>query len=310
MKKFFSVIILLSILSGQNLSAQIPREAENPGMSFLKLGMGARPCGMGEAFTSVSGDIASLYWNPAGLSRIEGFEATFLHNRWFQDIATEYLGTVLRLKRNVFGLSLTLNKVPDIERRVSASTEPLGTFDAHQFSGGITWARSFSPLIDFGLSAKWVYEKIDLSSASGWGLDGGGIFHIRKNLNIGACVLNLGPKIKFDEQKFSLPTYYKLGASYLKEEKRLNGDFFVTLDLAKLKDADWKIHTGIEYTYQNSFSLRGGYQFGYDEKSYSLGFGLKINRQDASQRYGIDYAFVPFGSDLGNTHRISFSIKL
>lgn len=310
MKKLFLIIVLSSILGWQNLFAQVPGEAKNPGMSFLKLGMGARPCGMGEVFTSISGDIYSLYWNPAGLSKIEGFEATFLHNLWFQDISTEYFGTVLKIKKNVFGISFTLNKVPDIERRVSASSEPLGTFDAHQFSGGITWARSFSPLIDFGLSAKWVYEKIDLSSASGWGFDGGGIFHIRKNLNLGAAILNLGPKIKFDVQKFSLPTYYKLGASYLREEKRLNGDFLVTLDLVKLKDADWKIHSGLEYTYQNSFSLRGGYQFGYDEKSYSLGFGLRMNRQDASQRYRIDYAFVPFSSDLGNTHRISFSLKL
>jgi len=38
---------------------------------FLKIGVGARALGMGSAFSSVAGDGSSLYWNPAGISRLK-----------------------------------------------------------------------------------------------------------------------------------------------------------------------------------------------------------------------------------------------
>ena len=37
---------------------------------FLKIGVGARALGMGGAQVGVTGDICSIYWNPAALSRI------------------------------------------------------------------------------------------------------------------------------------------------------------------------------------------------------------------------------------------------
>ncbi|WP_408954715.1 hypothetical protein [Natroniella sp. ANB-PHB2] len=37
--------------------------------------VGARPLGMGGAFVSVADDVNAIYWNPAGLTNIEGYEA-------------------------------------------------------------------------------------------------------------------------------------------------------------------------------------------------------------------------------------------
>ena len=39
---------------------------------FLKIGVGARAEGMGGAFVAVSDDASALYWNCAGIARIEG----------------------------------------------------------------------------------------------------------------------------------------------------------------------------------------------------------------------------------------------
>jgi hypothetical protein len=35
--------------------------------NISKDGVGARPLGMEQAFTAVSDDVTSIYWNPAGL---------------------------------------------------------------------------------------------------------------------------------------------------------------------------------------------------------------------------------------------------
>jgi len=304
MKKFLLIFFLILFFSS-GVSAQVSSQAENPGMSFLKIGMGAKASGMGEAFVGRADGLSSLWWNPAGLSESKGTEITFMHNQWFQDISTEYLASAMRIKENVFGLSITFNQVPDIPRRTHATERPLSTYDAHQAAFAFSLSRKINPRLSLGISGKWLYEKIEVSSASGVGIDLGAIFYLLTNMNIGAAISNLGQKMKFEKQEFSLPTAYKAGFSWFLNRDYLKGDFTLGLDLVKLKgDSDLKVHVGLEYLYSNTLALRGGYQFGYDDKNYTLGFGLKI------KAYGLDYAFVPFGSDLGNAHKISFNLTL
>jgi hypothetical protein len=42
--------------------------------NISKDGVGARPLGMGQAFTAVSDDVTSIYWNPAGLGFLKDKE--------------------------------------------------------------------------------------------------------------------------------------------------------------------------------------------------------------------------------------------
>jgi hypothetical protein len=304
MRKTVLIVGLLLVFPLASVHAQLPEEAETAGASFLKLGMGARAVGMGEAFTSISGDISSVYWNPAGLAELDGVWATFMHNRWFQDISTEFFASAFRISNNTFAFSFTINAVPDIERRETATTEPLSYFDAHQMAFGASGARKFTEKIDLGFTFKWLHEEIDIHRASGVGFDLGGIYSFRDNLSLGLVVLNLGPKMKFEEQKYPLPVLYKIGAVFTGSENRLKGNYALALDLVKPDDEELKMHTGVEYNLPENFSSRLGYEFGYDEKGFTLGIGFKI------RKYGIDYAFVPYSSDLGNTHRISLNVKL
>lgn len=304
MKKSILIIVLLLFFPFSSSNAQVPGEAETAGASFLKFGMGARAAGMGEAFTSIAGDISSVYWNPAGLAKLSGVWATFMHNRWFQDISTEFFASAFNISKNTFAFSFTINTIPDIERRESATSEPLSYFDARQVALGATWAKEFAEKIDLGFTFKWLYEKIDIHTASGIGFDLGGIYSIRDDLKVGLVILNLGPKMKFEEQKYPLPTFYKLGAVLARKDNYLKGNYRVALDLVKPKDDPLAVHIGAEYDFPQNFSLRLGYEFGYDEKGITFGAGFRI------KKYGIDYAFVPYSSDLGNTHRISLNVKL
>ncbi len=271
-------------------------------LAFLKFGVGARSVAMGEAFVGLSDDVNALYWNPAGLRRLEGAEVTFMHNRWFQDISYEFFGVGRSFDSHSLGVSLALNTVGDILYYEDGPTaEPLGMFSSHDFLLGLTYARTLHQRLDLGITWKWVYEKIYTNTAKGWAVDLGGIYRLTNWLSFGGTFQNLGPKLKFISQSFPLPTTLRAGMSL--SLPQLSPSPLFTLDLVKPRDNGLALHLGAEYTLMDALSLRAGYQKGYDEKSLSTGFGIKC------WNYRIDYAWVPYGSDLGNTHRISLGIS-
>ena len=279
-------------------------KADNSGLSFLKFGMGAKAVGMGGAFVAQSGDVTSTWWNPAGLSGIEGIQLSFTHNQWFQDITVEHFSSALSFGKNTLGLSLAMGKVPDIQKREGPTDEPIALFDAHDVVFSFSFARSIKEGFALGFSAKWLYEKIDIHSASGLGFDLGGIYSPLENLKFGLAVLNLGQKMKFEKEKFSLPTLYKVGVTYFVEKKNLNSDFVFGLDVVKPRDDEVKIHLGGEYGIYQTLKLRLGYQSGYDEKDFSFGLGTSF------REYSIDYGYLPHKSGLGDVHSVSLNIEI
>jgi len=312
-KVILSVFILLSLCA--LLVPEVRSENDKSGtssLSFLKLGVGARAVGMGEAFCAQSDRVSSPFWNPAAVSGIQGSQISLTHTKWFQDITVDYFSSAIRIEENVFGLSLSMGKVPDIEKRGEvATTEPLALFDARDVVLSFSFARNLRERYAIGFSVKWMYEKIDISSGSGLGFDVGGICSpfattgktVLQDLTFGASVLNLGSKIKFEKESFNLPTQYKAGVKYFAERKQLQSDFTWSLDLVKSRDDDMKVHLGGEYGLHRTFKLRLGYQFGYDEKSISFGMGIKF------KKYSIDYAFLPYKSDLGDVHCVSLDVE-
>ncbi len=47
------------------------------GIDPLDLSSGSRPLGMGEAYTAATGDVSTLFYNPAGIARSKGLTSTF-----------------------------------------------------------------------------------------------------------------------------------------------------------------------------------------------------------------------------------------
>jgi hypothetical protein len=298
------LFLLLFIWEFSVFKAVASDKAGTSGLSFLKFGMGAKAVGMGEAFTAQSGEVTSSWWNPAGLSGIKEIQVSFTHNQWFQDITVEHFASALNFGKNTLGLSLTMGKVPDIQKREGPSAEPIALFDAHDLDFSLCFARTIKKGIAVGLSAKWLYEKIDIYSASGWGFDLGGIYSPKENLKFGLVILNLGQEIKFEKEKFSLPTLYKMGVTYLVEKKNINSDFVFGFDLVKPRDDEVQVHLGGEVSLYQALKMRLGYQSGSDEKDFSFGLGTKF------KQYSIDYAYLPYKSNLGSVHSVSLNIEI
>ena len=229
-----------------------------------------------------------------------------MHAEWFQDVRLEYLGAVMGRTRDAFGLSFVFNTTGGIERRDGPSAEPLGTFDAHDLAWGFSYARRLGERWRVGGSMKALYEKIHLDDGWGWAMDAGVLYDTPiTGLAAGGSLRNLGPKMTLRDESFKLPTVIALGLGYRPERLQFeSGGLLLGADLSKPVDNRLRIHLGGEWRFQDMVALRTGYGIGYDERGLAAGLGLRQGR------WTIDYAWVPYSSDLGDTHRISLGIEL
>jgi hypothetical protein len=81
----------------------------------------------------------------------------------------------------------------------------------------------------------------------------------------------------------------------------------VSLEFSHPNDGPEKINSGVEYSFQDIFFLRGGYKFNYDEEGLVLGAGLKYDISGFTGRF--NYAYVDFGN-LNQVHMIQLGFSL
>ncbi len=301
--KQISLVALIIVLI---LPALATAEDGSAGLAFLKLGVGARPIALGDAYTAVGGDVSSIYWNPAGMMAVEGTDVGLMHAEWFQDIRYEFAGGVRSFGDQAFGVSIVGLYMDDLERRDGPTSDPIGHFGVFDFALTGAYARRLTNEFDAGVSVKYLHEKIDDELARGVAVDLGAIYRLPmvRGLSVGLSVQNLGPQMSFIEEKFDLPVLYKAGAAYATAVETLKGDVLFTGDVIVPNDGDPKTHFGMEYEYADMVALRVGYRGGWDNQNVSFGLGAKV------KGIRIDYAYVPFYSDLGDTHRISLGFAL
>ena len=60
-------------------------QAGTTGLTFLKLGVGGRSLGMGEAYSAIASDPTAMYYNPAALSLSKTPQLLLMHKSWVQD---------------------------------------------------------------------------------------------------------------------------------------------------------------------------------------------------------------------------------
>lgn len=295
MKRIVAALVFVLVGAGWCWSAEIHDSAGATGMAFLKMGIGGRASAMGGAYSSVSGDATAGYWNPAGLIGIEGKDVALMHTVWLQGIRGEYAGLAVGNGRRTVGVSMTLQTAGDLERREGPTLEPLGTFGVYDVALTCSYAQRLKPWMDFGVNLKALYEKIHIESASGWAMDIGLLLDIPvEGLQCSFVLRHLGATNKMKAEPIHLPTEIRAGGSY-----RLRDRLLASIDVSLPNDYWTRVHLGLEYRIGRLLALRTGYQAGSEERKYSAGFGITRGT------WRMDYAFMPFYFDLGNTHRVS-----
>ncbi|MEO8398790.1 MAG: UPF0164 family protein, partial [Ignavibacteriaceae bacterium] len=91
-----SIVILTTSLFSQDSGTNVSKRGTTAA-SFLSIGQGPRAIGMGSAYVAISDDPSSLYWNPAGITKIEGASFMVDHTQWLADISYNFLAFTYNL---------------------------------------------------------------------------------------------------------------------------------------------------------------------------------------------------------------------
>ncbi len=295
-----SVVLLLFVWCPTVLA-----QAGQSGLSFLKLGVGGRAVAMGEAHAALGTDASALHFNPALLRSLERANLALMHREWIQDVRTEYLAASLPFDRITFGFHLNTTQINDIELRTRPGP-PEATFDAQNFTTGISVAYSLDKDLDVGLTAKFLYEKIFVDEASGFGIDLGAAYRPSAGrLRFGAALTNIGSMGKLQSQSSKLPTALRIGSAYTVPLTTLKGSITLAADgFSVFDEGEVRVNTGGEFDFQETLALRVGYLWNSEGRGLTLGFGA---------RYALvqfDYAFSSLAFDLGDAHILSVSVDL
>jgi hypothetical protein len=269
------------------------------GAAFLKIPVGPRVCGMGEAAVAYIDDASALFYNPAGLANVPAYNALLAHNQWFLDMNHEYVAGVYGTEGlGKFGLAFDYWGSGAIQGiNIRGESIPGYTVSAADWSLDLGYARSFSNL-SVGLGLKLVHDQHESLSTSAVAVDAGAMYKTPlEGLRAGVSVANIGTKAKLYEENYGLPLQARLGWRYDR------GIIGVTQDFILSETEKPGIAAGVECRPVQVLALRVGYRTGSDVDGFS---GLRAGLGISWQGIGVDYAFAPYGK-LGASHRISIS---
>ena len=327
--KLLTFLFLSLITSHYSLTTSLSAGTGKSGASFLKISPGARPVGMGGAYTAISNDINCLYYNPAGMRNMNQTVIGAMHTEWIAGMNYEFAGGIIPSRLGPWGLSAIYLNTGEMEGR-SADRSATGDFTASDVAVSLSHARMLKSNLFFGSSFKIIRQIIADETAEGIAIDIGINWKMgegrremvngrrekgdgKKGIEFGLAIRNLGPKMEFIEEQFSLPLTITAGAGY-----NIIDPFKIALDVSYEPIDDRKsVRLGTEFVPFGFMSLRAGYLIKAIETLYSGNIndsspleskGLSGGIGFSIYGYNLDYAIVPY-RELGTTHRVSFQAK-
>lgn len=339
MLKIKHIILMLTVL-GYAAFGQFQTEVSNVGTNaaaFLEIGVGARAMAMGGAYTALSNDPTAMYYNPAGIVWMNNIQLELMHNEWLVGTNFEYLATSMPLPmfNAAIGVSFTMLDFGEQPVRTVENPEGNGlTYGARSFAVGVTYAQSLTDRFSFGLTGKYINEKIFNVSGGTTAIDLG-IFYLTpvEGMKLGMSISNFGGQIRLDGRdldtvldpnenvttidnvpvsykvgSYPLPQIFRAGISYSKQLGSFS-EVTLTTDLLHPSNSTESMGFGIEYGFAGTVFLRGGYENAFEDtgiNGLTLGGGIDY-QTPTSLGFRIDYAYSDWGI-LESVHRFSLGL--
>ena len=303
------------------------------GAQFLKLDVDARVVGMGGANAAVTRGAMALYYNPAGIANMDKQSLAFSYTDWIADIKYNYLAyeTPISGFGNV-GVHVAVLTMGDMEKTTLDQPEGTGEmFGANSWVAGISSAHQLTNRFSFGVTAKYIREKISELSSDAIAFDFGTLYYTGyKSLRIAMSTRNFGTDAKFDgtelETSFDqdnnpstapvlirlkteshpLPLSFRLGVAYdfeFNEQCKL----LAALDGYNTRDRGQQASLGLEYSWRDRLALRAGYKMRADEETVAVGGGYDFEIPGFGS-LGVNYAWADLGR-LESAHRFSLMLN-
>jgi long-subunit fatty acid transport protein len=329
-----AILVFAAFLLSTTVLAGEFSKSGTAGAQFLKIGVGARYHGFGEAGVATANDIYAMYWNPAGLTEIPASQIGFTYVNYVTDVSLNYVAYARRHGSiGVFGASVTALTMGDQE--ITTVEEPEGTgetYAASSYAFQLSYARELTAQFSFGASFKYISEQIYREKAQGIAFDFGTLLYTGvRSLRFAMNISNMGPEMKFDGpdldveydpdlsdpnqdpfssrlkvDSYDLPLTFRVGMAYdfhFGDDSKL-----VTAVEAKHPNDNLQQGSiGMEYSWRDKYYLRAGYKLNYEEEGLGLGAGIYTSITDNTD-VAFDYAWVDFGR-FESVHRFSASVS-
>ncbi|NIM03087.1 tetratricopeptide repeat protein [bacterium] len=315
MNKLIRMIIRIILVGAISVCVQGTCRAD-----FEDLGVGARPIGMGNAYTALADDVNAIYYNPAGLAQLDECQFTSGYGKLYwglddgSNLGSGFIGYAHPLYHwgtlgagwVNFGLqglyrenSFIFSYGNRIRTRLLAG---LNLKLLHKKYGKTTYTEN--ALIDGGPGVTGERDPVfsEGYSKTGFSTDLGFLYKFNREYSLGLSLIDINqPNMDLKDNKSKVPIGVKSGFLY-------NSDFLTFAFDTTFRNGDVNVHSGVEKWFANrTFAVRAG--LGVGSRSFS---NLALGASYTKYLFQFDYAFLyPLSGirDTYGSHRISLTLR-
>ncbi len=303
--------------------------------AFLRNGVGARPLGMGGAFTGIAEGAEAVYYNPAGLGFVPQMIFTSGYKTLSMDRHFGYVAVTFPIRNEAAMAASWVNAgVSDVVGR-GESRQILGEIGNSSNAFSLSFAKALDPRIAFGANLRYVQEKLDDLESFTIGLDVAAIGKPHEFISAGFIVQNLGSNYRWESSKYwsqggtyeeRFPVVIKLGAA----GHLLSNRIIPAFDIETSDKGGARYRVGAEYwfvkkvirqvedEYEEGTYLNveedfryAGLRIGLDRGSPTFGCSIFFRQDPMAQQlrngiFGVEYAFLlgRYGTSVGHVFNL------
>jgi hypothetical protein len=329
--------IILSILLGTiicfNLNAQDNQKLAQTGFQFLSIVSDARGAAMADAMTSLEAGSSSLFFNPAGMARMEQFlDISVSQNQWIADMRHLTFSIAVSPEHGDYGvLGFSMQYVDYgefigtvVRKDLEKGYTETGLFSPHAMALGLGYAKKLTDMFSVGGQIHWATQdlgesiipnedyvavpsseyipfikgdtaKYAVNKLSPWVFDFGTQFRTGfHSLVFGMSVRNFSGEMKYALENFQLPLVFNLGIS------------MDMMDVIGKSDFDQKLFVSLDASHYRDHPEQMKIGLEYQVmKLFTARCGYATNADDRSgwsfgvgvtqSGFAFDYAYTPFG---------------
>jgi len=324
--KYITLLCVLLAFFGWSTSvlADPPIKYAQAGMPFLNIDVGSR-VGMAGTTMGIIGDAEAMFANPAALASLEKLEFFASNTNWIADIKHYAVGAAYNAGQyGIFGVNAVFMDYGDFKRTIPYfGNDPTlrnkgyinqGTFQVSEYAIGISYARRITSQFFVGGNLKYasqnlgdvdVFDEVrgvviedQKQEVSNLVLDLGTLYYPGwKDLRFGVAFRNFADQSDYYDQRFELPLTFDFGIAMdimtLFTDGASDHKLTAAFDWLHPRDYAERQHFGLEYSFMETFYLRAGYKFNYDEQGLTAGLGFKKDMSGVGMK--VDFVYQDFG---------------